>query len=113
MEKLKRHQQIVKAYLQELLDMRHNLEGIKTEFIKDDEGYHYQMVNVGWRNKQRIYGCFLHIDLDPVTGKVWIEHDGTDLGVAEVLVERGIDRQDIVLGFRAPYYRQYTNFAEA
>ena len=51
----------------------------------------------------------LHIDIKE--GKIWIQHDGTEIGIANELVEMGVPKQDIVLAFHAPYKRQYTGFA--
>ena len=44
-------------------------------------------------------------------GKIWIQHDGTEIGVANELVEWGVPKEDIVLAYHAPYKRQYTGFA--
>jgi len=43
--------------------------------------------------------------------KIWIERDGTEIGVASELVAAGVPKQDIVLAFHAPYKRQFTEFA--
>lgn len=40
-------------------------------------------------------------------GKIWIERDGTEIGVANELVEAGVPKQDRVLGFKAPYKGQF------
>jgi hypothetical protein len=58
---------------------------------------------------KRCYGVVLHIDI--IDGKIWIQQDGTELGSANELVELGVPRQDIVLGFDTPNLRQYTDFA--
>ena len=61
----------------------------------------------GWHEDyDRTYGCFLHVDVKP-DGKVWLQYDGTDLIVAELLLEKGIPKEDIVLGFQAPYKRPH------
>jgi hypothetical protein len=51
----------------------------------------------------------IHIDLRD--GKVWIQHDGTEDGVAGELVEAGIPRDRIVLAFHHPSKRKYSDFA--
>jgi hypothetical protein len=51
------------------------------------------------------------IHLDIKDGRVWIQHDGTSEGIADELVEAGIPKEHIVLGFRYPQYRKYTEFA--
>jgi hypothetical protein len=67
-------------------------------------------MNVGWQQGiHRVYGTVIHIDIKD--GKLWIQWDGTDDAVAEELVERGIPKSDIVIGFHMPYKRQFTEFA--
>ena len=84
-------------------------EDIEAQVIFDQEHDHYQLVNVGWRNKRRVYGCVLHIDIKD--NKIWIQHDGTEIGVANELVALGVPKDDIVLAFHSPYKRQFTDFA--
>jgi len=44
-------------------------------------------------------------------GKIWIQHDGTEHGVARELEALGVPRQAIVLGFDAPVKRPLTDYA--
>lgn len=70
----------------------------------------YQVVNEGWENPRRVYGCLIHVDLKGE--KIWIQYDdGTEVGVANELVELGIPKQDIVLAYQSPYMRQFSEFA--
>jgi XisI protein len=46
-------------------------------------------------------------------GKVWIQMDGTEDGIAQELIQSGIPKEDIVLGFHEPSIRPYTGFAVA
>jgi hypothetical protein len=48
--------------------------------------------------------------------KIWIQYDDTEEGIANDFIANdfiaaGVPTQDIVLGFRHPQIRQYTNFA--
>jgi hypothetical protein len=81
----------------------------EVQTIFDSEHDHYQLLYVGWRGYQRDFGCILHLDIK--NGKIWIQHDGTEVGIANQLVELGVPKQDIVLAFHDPYIRQYTDFA--
>ena len=65
----------------------------------------------GWNGYHRIHGSVLHVDIRD--GKVWIQHDGIEGGIAEELVEAGIPHEDIVLGFQPPAVRRYTRYAAA
>lgn len=46
-------------------------------------------------------------------GKVWVQRDGTEDGIANELVQAGIAKEDIVLGFHKPAVRPYTGSAVA
>jgi hypothetical protein len=82
---------------------------IESQFIADTENDHYQLVNIGWDDEHRIYGCVLHIDIKD--GKIWIQHNNTEYRIAEELVALGVPKEHIVLGFQSPYKRQFTEFA--
>ncbi len=64
---------------------------------------------MGWRNQRRVYGPVLHVDI--MDNKIWIQQDGTEVGIANELVELGVPKEDIVLGFDAPMMRKLTEFA--
>ncbi len=81
----------------------------ETHLIFDQERDRYQVLHIGWQDMTRVFGCIIYIEIKD--GKIWIERDGTEIGVANELVEAGVPKTDIVLAFYAPYRRQYTEFA--
>ena len=72
-------------------------------------GDHYLLVEVGWEKGYRIYGPLLHIDI--CGGKLWIQNDGTDEGVAEDLLAANVPKDRIVLAFHHPSRWKDTEFA--
>ncbi|MGB0561970.1 MAG: XisI protein [Spirulinaceae cyanobacterium] len=80
----------------------------EVQTLFDTERDHYQLLHVGWRETKRAFGCILHLDIKE--GKIWIQHDGTEAGIANQLVELGVPKQDIVLAFHEPEVRQFTDF---
>ena len=68
-----------------------------------------QVLNIGWKQQIRTYGVIIHVDIKD--DKIWIQRDGTEIGVANELIAAGVPKEDIVLGFHAPYKRQFTGFA--
>ncbi|MEA5620942.1 XisI protein [Cronbergia sp. UHCC 0137] len=82
---------------------------IQAQTIFDTQGDHYLLIYVGWRESNRIYGTVSHIDI--IDGKIWIQQDGTEVGIANELVELGVPKHDIVLGFDPPKFRDCTGFA--
>ena len=53
----------------------------------------------------------LSINVDIKDKKIWIQRDGTEIGIANELIAAGVPKEDIVLGFHAPYKREFTDFA--
>jgi uncharacterized iron-regulated membrane protein len=84
---------------------------VEVQLIFDTQRDHYQWMNVGWQQFDRIYRCIVHFDIKD--GKIWLQQNLTDLNPAEELVEMGIPREDIVLGLQPPYKRQYTEYGAA
>lgn len=99
-----------KKFIREVVEYIYSLipteENVETQLIIDEVNGHYLLFSVGWENDDyREYSSFVHIDIKE-TGRVWIQHDGTDLNIAQMLVEKGIPKSDIVLGFREPEHRK-------
>ena len=104
MDKVEKYKKIVRKIAQEIADMTPSDEKSETQFIADDDNGHYVLFSVGWYDNKREYLPFVHIDVKP-DAKVWIQHDGTDLVIAQWLVDQGIPKNDIVLAFQAPARR--------
>jgi len=64
---------------------------------------------LGREGVKRVHGCLVHVDI--IGGKIWIQRDGTEDGIAEELVRAGVPKEHIVLGFRSPQMRRFTEFA--
>lgn len=85
-----------------------NAQEYEVQTVFDAEHDHYQLLYVGWRGNKRDFGCTLHLDIKD--GKIWIQHDGTEEGIANRLVEMGVPKQDIILAFHEPDVRRFTGF---
>ena len=109
MAKIDQYRQLVQQILQEYSEIKSSDEAVEAEVIFDLVHDRYQVVHVGWSKERRIYGCVLHLDI--TNEKIWIQHDGTEGGIANELIDRGIPKHDIVLAFHSPFKRQFTEFA--
>jgi len=107
MEKLN-YPEIVQSILENHTKNSYNCH-TEVKFLFDTERDRYQVINIGWQELTRVFGCIIYIEIKE--GKIWIERDGTEIGVANELVEAGVPKQDIVLAFKAPYKRKFTDFA--
>jgi len=102
---------IIRRCLQEYVDIRYLNGDIHNETVFDEENGRYLVVSQGRMGKKRVHGCLLHVEI--IDGKIWIQRDGTEDGIADELVEAGIPRSRIVLGFWDPEARKLGDFAAA
>lgn len=109
MDKIERYRQFIKQILNEHAQLSSNLDTVKPQLILDSENDHYQLAYIGWQGDKRVFGPIMHFDI--IKGKIWIQYNGTEEAVAERLVELGVPRDEIVLGFRSPFKRQFSSYA--
>lgn len=112
MDRLKLYRQIIQEVLREYhqLNIKSN-STIESTLAFDEKQDQYLLLLMGWQKDERIKSVMIHIRLQD--GKVWIEEDWTEDGVATDLLAKGIRREEIVLAFHPPHLRQYTEFAVA
>jgi hypothetical protein len=108
MEDLK-YQKIIIELLSPMQHDKISYGNIWKELIFDLERQQFTVLMVGWREMTRFHSVLIHIAIRG--GLVWVEEDNTELEIARLLVELGIPKEHIVLGFHAPYKRPYTGFA--
>ncbi len=111
MAKVDHYRQSVQAVIERHTHHRPAYGEVELQMIFDIERDHYQLVHAGWHKNRRKYGCLIHVDIKDE--KIWIQHDGTEVGIANEFVELGIPKADIVLAYQPPYKRPYTEFAVA
>jgi hypothetical protein len=109
MDRAERYRVIVERIISEYARHKPSHGRIETEAVIDRDRDHYEVMHVGWDGARRVHGCVVHVDIRG--GKVWIQYDGTNRPIAEELVEAGVPREDIVLGFQPEYVRPLTDFA--
>ncbi len=81
------------------------------EIVIDTQRNHFQLLLKGWVGYQYTFKIAFHLDI--INDKVWIQQNNTEFKIADELVEMGVLKTDIVLGFILPQQRQYTDFAVA
>jgi XisI protein len=115
MDKLEKYRNSIKILLEEFTKIKYanpEIVEIKNKTVFDTERDRYLVMSEGWeRSGRRIHGCL--VDIEIIQDKVWIQRDGTDYGIARDLMDAGIPKEEIVLGFKEPTVRPYTGFATA
>ncbi|GBF80602.1 XisI protein [Aphanothece sacrum] len=111
MDKVAKYRKLIQDLLTAYAKEDHSNEYIEVELIFDTQRDHYQWMNVGWENLNRVYRCILHFDIKDE--KIWLQQNLTDQNPAEELVKMGVPREDIILGLHPPYKRKYTDYGVA
>lgn len=109
MDKMSHYRQIVQEIILAHSQIKPAYGEIEMEVLFAQERDRYQVIRAGWLQKKRVYGVLIHIDLKGE--KLWIQYDGTEVGVANELIESGIPKTDIVLAYHSPFIRQNDGFA--
>ncbi len=100
-------EQVMKAYLEELNQPSN--ENIRFESVIDPNGQHFQIIALGWENEKRVFNLLFHLDI--IDEKIWVQEDKMENSIAELLVEHGVAKKDIVLAYFPEYHRQFTEYA--
>ena len=99
---------IIREVLELVLEHQPSYGDAKYEAIFDSEHDRYQVLLSGWTGMKRSFNIVAQLDI--VGRAVWVQQDNTELELANRLIERGIARDQIVLGFQAPYKRGLYGF---
>ena len=79
--------------------------------VFDREIDQYLVMLVGSQGIRRVHGCLIHVEI--ADGKLLIQRDGTEYGIARELTDAGVPREQIVLAFRPTEDHQDSPFAVA
>ena len=110
MEKLEKYRSVVRDVLTKIANIPYSNRAIVHEAVFDATNDRYIVMSVGWQEPtSRLHFCLIHIDI--IKGKIWIQRDGTEDGVAEAFGKAGIPKSDIVLAFHSESVRPHTGYA--
>ncbi len=112
MDKLTQYRQLVQQILAKYVQIKPaNLPDAENEVIIDVKNDQYLLMRIGFENNRRVHYSVFHFVIR--TNKIWIQEDTTDIPVAQLLLDAGVPKEDIVLAFHAPYRRELSGFAVA
>ena len=109
MDRIKQYQQIIQNYLEAEVKQTINPDfAVPRILILDKLADRYILLAKGWLKKKYVHYFIYHLEI--VDGKIWIHEDRTDTGIAVDLVELGIPKSDIILGYFPKYARAMSDF---
>ncbi len=116
MENVSELRQIIEKVLAEKADFYRRINDQKAdenmvELVFDRERDSYVLFNIAWEKYERTYYPVAHLDI--INGKIWIQKDATEEGIATDLENLGVPKDKIVLAFHSPTLRKYGEYALA
>lgn len=111
MDTLNRYREIIERALTRIVSIPHHPAHVKDRTVFDRNSDNYLIVREGWEGARHIDCIVVHLEI--INGKVWIQEDGIEYGIATDLEAGGIPKSDIVLGFQPPDVRPFTEYSVA
>lgn len=113
MNKIEKYQDLIITFLEDYKSTGKlaNSPDVEAQIIIDKKNNHFQFLRIGWQGRKYVFAPIFHFDIK--NGKIWIQRNNTEYEVVDFLMERGVPKEDIVLGFHSPYARKFTEFSEA
>lgn len=111
MDKITMFQEAILSILSEYAQIKYANIQAENKLVADKENHRYQVVTVGWDNDKYIHDCPLHMEI--INKKIWIFQNMTEWNVGKMLEDKGVSKQDIVIGFFSESMRAYSEYAVA
>lgn len=94
------YRQLIQRILTDYSRIPYAYGDIQFETVFDRESDRYLVMVLGREKARRVHGCLLHLDI--IDGKIWIQRDATEEGVANALRNAGVPEEQIVSGVQSP-----------
>lgn len=112
MSKLENYRRILRETVEKHAAFQPANGSIKTRSVINETEGDFMVIDAGWSEKgRRVYDVVLHFHLEGDT--VSVERDNTDAEVVRELLERGVDKNDLILAFNAEPFRKVTDVVAA
>lgn len=96
MDKVKNYQEAIREELQYQLELEYSdMPNINYKLIED--GLQFIVLAVGWHEKKYVHDLWFHLEL--IEDKIWIFENNTDYQLGKALVQKGIDKNDLVVAW--------------
>ena len=101
----------IEEILNEYAQIPYAYGDVEPTIVFDRENDRYLLLAIGWEGAKRVHGCIVHAEIR--NNKIWIQQDGTEHGITDELIAKGVSEDSIVLGFHPEKVRQFTGLAVA
>ncbi len=112
MDKVEKYQHIIIEFLKEQAKPTQGMDNdIRREVIVDKESNNFQLLHMGWKGHAHQFFVAFHFSI--INEKIWLQWNRTEHEVVDYLMEKGVPKEDIVLGLKPPFARAHSGFAVA
>ena len=94
MDKVTNYRRILRRLVTEYAQYRPSHGEIEPIGVCDSKSDNYLLIHAGWDNNRRIHVTVFHLRLH--NGKILIEEDGLEHGIAQDLLDAAVPPRDIV-----------------
>ena len=110
MDRLKKYQLILEKFFNKRFKIQdRQAQDIRAHLLINEQKTDFILIEMGWLKKLFVHTVVFHIEIK--NNKIWIYEDKTDIDVANILVQAGIEKSNIVLGFLSPTLREFSEYA--
>ena len=112
MDKMKKYQKILKEVLTYYALKPYSKNSkMESHLIINEEKTQFLFFRIGWEGKKFCHSLYFHFQIK--NKKVWLLKNNTDIEIGKKLVEKGIPKSDIVIGFVSEFERTTEGYALA
>jgi hypothetical protein len=94
MDKVTSYRRIIRRLVRDYAQYRPSNGEIEPIQVCDPKTDNYLLIHAGWDNIRRIHATIFHVRLR--NGKFLVEEDGLEHGIAQDLLDAGVQPRDIV-----------------
>jgi hypothetical protein len=113
MDNTLKYSHAIEKLLYEYAEFWKPYRGVTQQVIADQIHHNFTLLSLGWEEGKHRYIHDISFHIQVIDGKVWIHQNNTEEMIADELIEKGVAREDIVLGFLPERDRAFSGFAVA
>lgn len=103
MDQLKKYKKLVKETLEEHVHpSSRDFPNLQDFLIIDANEQHFIVFTIGWDRGRYHHLTVYHLEVKD-NGKIWIHQLNSDVEIDVELIEKGVDKADIIGGMMEPY----------
>lgn len=115
MDKLAHYREVIEEALQRIVELTESAHtktpSLRDKAVLDRKVDSYLIVREGWDGPHHVSRIVVNLEI--LNDKIWIQEDWLEHGIAHLLEEAGVPKNEIVLGFQSPEIRSLTDYAAA